>query len=80
MITVVVGPKGCGKTRNAKLIAEKLGCKVIVDEGIQGLIEAKRMLETYDDVLYLTNEIQNVTGEERHVKAIIPYHSLGLPS
>lgn len=80
MITVVVGPKGCGKTRNAKLIAEKLGCKVIIDEGVHGLIEAKRMLEIYDDVLYLTNEIQNVTGEERHVKAVIPYQSLGLAS
>jgi len=30
-IYVVYGPQGCGKTRNAELIAEKFGCDNIVD-------------------------------------------------
>ena len=80
MITIVVGPKGCGKTRNAEKIAEMLGCKTIVDEGKCGPLELKEMLETFDNVLYLTNEVQNITGDERRIKAVIPYNSLGLPS
>lgn len=80
MITVVVGPKGCGKTRNAEKIAEMLGCTTIVDEGKCGPLKLKEMLETYDNILFLTNEIQNVTGDERRIKAVIPYYSLGLSS
>lgn len=78
MITIVVGPAGCGKTRNAKLIAEKLGCTAIIDGG--GLGKAKEIFEAHENILYLTNQIQNVTGDERRIKAVIPYYSLGLKS
>jgi len=31
--TIVVGPQGCGKTRNAERIARAYGCAKIVDDG-----------------------------------------------
>ena len=40
--TIVYGPQGCGKTRNAEAIAKAYGCATIVDTGKEGCMGLKR--------------------------------------
>lgn len=36
MTVIVHGPKACGKTRNAEMLARKYGCHSIVDDWLNG--------------------------------------------
>lgn len=47
---VVYGPQGCGKTRNAGVLMEKLGCTSSVD-----IEDAGDLAALGDDVLVLTS-------------------------
>jgi hypothetical protein len=57
MITIVYGPPGCGKTRNATKLAAQFGCKHVLDldEFERGLrVDKHRFAE--GGLMLLTNE------------------------
>jgi len=52
---IVVGPQGCGKTRNAQALVQRLGCRGIVDDWVPGVA-------LVPGALHLTHEA--VTAEQ----------------
>jgi replication-associated recombination protein RarA len=50
--TIIYGPQGCGKTRNAKALAEHFGAKHIVDSAS---IEQIKYADQVESTLFLTN-------------------------
>lgn len=50
---IIYGPQGCGKTRNAKALAEFFGCDKIQDLG--GIFTIDRLFEIEDGTLVLTD-------------------------
>lgn len=51
MITIIHGPQGCGKTRNAHAIAEFFGCANVVDPAPENAAE----LLDNNSTLFVTN-------------------------
>lgn len=73
---IVFGPQGCGKTRNARAIADHYGLRSIFDDAsfntIQDWKNAKKLAKSKSGpALFLTNA-PLFAGETRHFQAI-PY-------
>lgn len=59
---IVHGPQGCGKTRNAKVIAKALGLRHIRDDW-----DGRRKTFATTDTLHITHELPEWAEQNRRV-------------